>query len=122
MSEEVSIVRINELEKRYDREFVHIRDLIRQSELSSNKALDLQAKEYERRLDALNGEAGRIAKIQNDFVPKGEYVINLDSLKTDIDVLKNYKSNLEGRIYAIVGMIGFILTLINIGIKFLPSK
>lgn len=122
MSEEVSIVRINELEKRYDREFNHIRDLIRQSELSSNKALDLQAKEYERRLDALNGEAGRIAKIQNDFVPKGEYVINLDSLKTDIDVLKNYKSNLEGRIYAIVGMIGFILTLINIGIKFLPSK
>ncbi len=34
------------------------------------KALEIQAREYERRLEALNGEAGRIRNIQDTYVPR----------------------------------------------------
>lgn len=37
------------------------------------RALEIQAREYERRLDALNGEAGRIRDIQATYVPRETY-------------------------------------------------
>lgn len=36
----------------------------------AEKALKLQATEYERRLEALNGEAGRLREMQQTYIPR----------------------------------------------------
>ncbi len=110
-------VRLKELEKRQDLEILHTRELIKVSKDSNDTALKLQAIEYERRLESLNNEAGRIAKMQNDFVLKGEYVLSLETLHKSIRLLEDYKNNLEGRVYVINIVFGIIVTLINIAIK-----
>lgn len=48
----------------------HIRELLDERRDSIEKALTLQATEYERRLDSLNGEAGRLAKVLDQSVPR----------------------------------------------------
>lgn len=91
---ETLAVRISELEKRIDRDLGYIREM----KTASDKALDLQAKEYERRLEMLNNEASRIAKIQADYVPKGEYNLVLESKEKRIRDLEVYRGSIDSQI------------------------
>ena len=45
------------------------------------KALELQAKEYQRRLKTLNDENARVAEQARASVPKGEYIIQMDIIE-----------------------------------------
>lgn len=112
-------IRIKELEKRIDLEILHIKELIEVAKDSGDKALALQAKEYERRLEILNHNASQLAQMKNDFVPKGEYFIERESTEARIRTLENYKNNLEGRVYGINIVFGLIVTIINVAIKIL---
>jgi len=81
---------------------------------SYSKALDLQAKEYERRLEALNGEATRIAKSQQDHVQRPVYDIEVGALNRRTQILENWKSNMEGKLWGI----GLMITAINIALHY----
>lgn len=48
----------------------HIRELLDERRDAIDKALEKQAAAYERRLEALNGEAGRLAHVLADSIPR----------------------------------------------------
>lgn len=48
----------------------HVRELMDERRDAIDKALALQAQEYERRLESLNGEATRLAKVLDQSVPR----------------------------------------------------
>jgi hypothetical protein len=56
------------------------------------KALELQATEYQRRLDALNHENARVAEQARASVPKGEYIIQMDNLEKRLTKLEDIAS------------------------------
>lgn len=51
-------------------------DILWEKVQAMQKALDLQAVEYERRLTALNGEAGRLRGMQETYLLKDTYEVN----------------------------------------------
>jgi hypothetical protein len=61
---------IEDLDRRIDARFLHMERSFDSAMAALAKALELQAVEYERRLSALNGEAGRIARIASESVSK----------------------------------------------------
>lgn len=81
-------------------ELLHVRELmakdaeiVRVKEDLKEKALELQYKEYERRLDGLNHEAQRLSQM----VTREMFAEVIDTLKKEIITLQLWKSNLEGR-------------------------
>ena len=57
------------------------------------EARDLQAKEYERRLETLNHEAAQLKSMQSSYVPRETY----DLLVKEVSELKLWKSNDQGK-------------------------
>lgn len=53
-----------------DERMAHIATLFEQKLLAAEKALQLQALEYERRLEALNHAHAEAVKVQNTYVPR----------------------------------------------------
>jgi DNA repair exonuclease SbcCD ATPase subunit len=52
-----------------------------------NEAKALQAREYERRLEALNGEAERLRSMQSTYLPREVYAVEYKSLADKVDSL-----------------------------------
>jgi uncharacterized coiled-coil protein SlyX len=63
---------------------------------SQEKALELQAREYERRLDHLNFAHERHEKFVNTFPSKIELDANIDKINMRLDILIGRISTLEG--------------------------
>lgn len=61
------------------------------------KALELQAKEYERRLEALNHEADQLKEMQGRYVPREVYEKDLASLREEIKVNNDWRIKQEGQ-------------------------
>lgn len=64
----------------------------------------LQAREYERRLENLNGEAERLRQIQASYLPREvweqallEIKKEFADLKSELGTIKSYKDNATGR-------------------------
>jgi hypothetical protein len=70
--------------------------------LSLEKALDLQAKEYTRRLDLLNGEHATLAQMKNDFVLRVIYDKDMDRLRLQDETAR--KAAEEARVRQDVAM------------------
>lgn len=92
------------------------------------QALKLQAKEYERRLEALNHEAEQLKNMQATYVSKEvfdrtndakdqRYERIADELKEKIDLLNQWKTKQEGR-SQLIQYIPWILTAISIVILY----
>ena len=64
---------------------------------SLSEALQLQAKEYKRRLDDLNGEAGRLRSMQSEYIPREVFDRTVTELRREIEELKIFKTKQEGR-------------------------
>lgn len=60
---------------------------------SNKKALKLQAKEYERRLETLNHEAARLSLM----IPKEHFDLVIDQIKKEIKIIQLWISNQEGK-------------------------
>ena len=101
-------IRVIELERRVYERFALL-----------DKALQLQAFEYDRRLEALNGEAGRLAVMQAHYVPREVFEAKIVELDKVTRVLQDYRSNLEGRIYGGMAVVGIVITLISLGLRFI---
>lgn len=61
------------------------------------QALKIQAREYERRLDALNGEATRLRELEATYVSKEFYEAHHEGIHTEIKDLKEKIDKQAGR-------------------------
>lgn len=72
-------------------------DLLEEMILSRDRELQLQAKEYERRLTVLNGEGERIKEILKESIPREVFDRTIGALITRIESMEIYKTKQEGR-------------------------
>lgn len=61
------------------------------------EALELQAKEYERRLDLLNGEARKLHDMQQSYIPREVFDRMVTSLESKIQINTDYKKEQDGK-------------------------
>ena len=94
------------------KELTAIRNEMKLRSEASEKALNLQAKEYERRLDGLNGEAERLRKMQETYLARDVYNSDIKSIRDDIADLKKFKDNYQGGHAASMLWITLIATII----------
>lgn len=74
-------------------------------------ALELQAKEYERRLDLLNHEAQQLKDMQATYVPRELFDTTIKELNKEISALKQYKDNAMGKQSILTVVISVIISL-----------
>lgn len=100
-------------------EIKHIRELIEVQAIANDKALKLQTNELARRLDILNGEAERLKQMQMHYVSKESYEIQHRIVCLDIEDLKKYKNNQQGKsaVWSVI-----VPALISLGIGLLMWK
>lgn len=77
------------------------------------KALQLQAKEYERRLSDLNGEAGRLRDMQATYVPREVFDTVVKDLEKRIDILTAVNLKGEG-VKGLAAIIPWIISIIGL--------
>jgi hypothetical protein len=119
-----------------------VKDLFRAESTSDRRALELQAGEYERRLDTLNHAHQEAVEAQARTVPRevfDQYVketaarehalvasqadrfnVAVEAINGRVDELVNWRSGLEGRLIGISAVIGVIVVVVNIAIRVLP--
>ena len=85
---------------------------------SADRALTLSAAEYHRRLDALNGEADKLVKMQATYVQTWMFESRTNNLSKDVTSLQDFRSRMLGRItvYAVIvpSIVGGIAALLTI--------
>ena len=86
---------------------------------AAKEALALQAKEYERRLDALNHEHERIAANQASSIPREVFDRVIGQHESRMADLERWRATSEGRVWGICLVIGAAVTVINIALHFL---
>lgn len=77
------------------------------------KALQLQAKEYERRLSDLNGEAGRLRDMQATYVPREVFDTVVKDLEKRIEILTAVNLKSEG-VKGLAAIIPWIISIIGL--------
>lgn len=77
------------------------------------KALELQAAEYERRLDHLNGEQARTKEILTVYLPRDLYESRHVELDVRIRQLEDFKANWTGRMIAIGGFLAVLSAILG---------
>lgn len=77
------------------------------------KALQLQAKEYERRLSDLNGEAGRLRDMQATYVPREVFDTVVKDLEKRIEILTAVNLKGEG-VKGLAAIIPWIISIIGL--------
>jgi hypothetical protein len=79
-----------------------------------DKALNLQSKEYERRLEFLNGEADRLKNMQATYLSRELYDTQHETLRKRIDILEQNRANVEGKASQSAVNIAYIISAIGI--------
>jgi|ERR1044071_5142591 hypothetical protein len=97
----------------FEEKIKHEREQREQRQESYETALKLQAKEYDRRLEALNHEAEQLKKMQATYLPREVGENKIGRLEEDVTVLKLWKSNLMGRLAIAGGIIVLVAGLIG---------
>lgn len=78
-----------------------------------DKQLKLQAKEYERRLEALNHEADQLKNMQATYTPREVFDRTVDELRKEIKVFNDWKTKQDGK-SDLTKFIPWILTAVSI--------
>ncbi len=86
-----------------------LREVMELSHTNAQQALELQAKEYDRRLKELNNETARV----NMCVTRERFEIEIDSLKRDIATLLSFKDRSLGKT-SVVSVATAISLLVNV--------
>jgi DNA repair exonuclease SbcCD ATPase subunit len=84
-------------------------------------ALSKQATEYERRLEALNGEAARLRGMQQEYIPREVFDRTLESLRTRIAAIEAALIKAEGR-HQLLQYIPWLLTVISLIFMYLMYR
>lgn len=102
------------LEERID----HLKEVHERYVAESDDRLKLQAKEYKRRLDALNGEAERLRSMQASYVPREVYAQFEMSTNKEITALREWKATQTGKTYVFGIVIVLLVTAIMWGFDY----
>ena len=119
-----------------------VKQLFQAQAVSDRRALELQATEYERRLDALNHAHEQAVEAAAQTVPRelfdqyvketaarefalvsaqsDRFTVAVEAINARVDELVNWRSGLEGRLIGISAVIGVIVVIVNIAIRILP--
>ncbi len=95
-----------ERDRRYEERFI-----------ASTQALRLQAAEYGRRLDALNGEAERLRQMQATYLPREIYETSQTEVIKKVDELRQGRNVTEGKSQGISAVWLVIVVLIGFAIS-----
>jgi len=87
-------------------------------QVGAEKNLIQQAKEYERRLELLNGEASRLRDIQTNYLPREVYESKHSELIKTVDDLRTYRDTMLGRQSIIIIVVS---ALISVGVAILSK-
>jgi hypothetical protein len=97
----------------------HLRELFDLRNREVDKALELQAKEIERRLENLNHEAERIAKSNEDHVSRDVYNQEVGQMRAELDRLRLNQATRDGKTVgislvcsAIISVLGLLIALV----------
>jgi hypothetical protein len=85
---------------------------------AAKEALQLQSREYNRRLDLLNGEAERLRQMQATYLPREAFNIIYEKMSKDIDDLQGFKNNAIGK-QSIITII--VSAAISVAVLFIKS-
>jgi hypothetical protein len=89
---------------------------------SSERALNLQAREYERRLDMLNNEAERLRNMQITYLPREVYEVNHKLILEKLNKLSDWQittlGQQSGLSFGWKILIGFLSLISTIAILF----
>lgn len=96
--------------------------LVEERFASLKLALDLQAAEVARRLEVLNGEAGRLDKMQQSYVPREVYDAKVGEIGKELQELRTYKAETQGKGFAYAPLISLGIAVIAVLIGFYLSQ
>jgi len=96
-----------------------LRSLVDERVRAQENALALQAREYERRLDHLNGEAERLLRMQSLSVSRELYDTDLANIKSQIADLNEFKATIIGRQTVISSTIAAGVSLLVVALSLL---
>jgi len=77
---------------------------------AAEKALMLQAQEYARRLDYLNGEAERLRQMQVTYLPREVWEAEYRRLRADVESLVSFRDASVGRYSVIAIMVSAVVS------------
>ena len=79
-----------------------------------DQALNLSSAELSRRLDILNGEAGRLRTMQETYLPREVADSRFEQLLGEVSDLKLYKARMEGMASQTSVIIAYVISTIGI--------
>lgn len=114
-------------------ELEHLREIITQrldaSDLLANErfaslklALDLQAVENSRRLEVLNGEAGRLASMQVSYIPREVFEGKTHQIEIELAELRTFKAQTQGKGFALAPFITALIACVGVVLAFFLGK
>ena len=80
-------------------------------------ALELQTTEFHRRLDELNGEAGRLKSMQANYISRETYESKHEELGRRVGLMETFKANMEGRMWIGGGIILILAAGIAVAVR-----
>lgn len=90
-------------------ELEHLEEMITLKFSEREKALELQAKEYDRRLEHLNGEATKLTRMQATYIPREVYEANKKENDDKIAALQRVVYIATGAIIVLEVLMKYIL-------------
>jgi DNA repair exonuclease SbcCD ATPase subunit len=112
MSEEELHTKINALKELLTEKVDHLEQLNTERYDTAAQALKIQAREYERRLEALNGEANRLRELEATYVSKEFYEAHHEGIHSEISDLKGKMDKQAGRDTVLAGLIALAGSLV----------
>ncbi len=92
-----------------ERDIEHVREVMKLTFVTNDRERLLSVAETNRRLDLLNGEAGRLVKMQDTYVPRETYETYRGNIDKELRELRDFKNNSQGR-QAVIAVIVSIAT------------
>ncbi len=102
--------------KRWEREIAHLREISELRFRLDDKARELQASEYNRRLEGLNHEAAQLKSMQERYIPRDTYGAEVGNLVKETGIMRVSFANLTGRIFAIASIISLAVSAVFLAV------
>jgi len=83
---------------------------------NAQRALEVQAKEYERRLESLNHEAEQLKSMQRTYVQQDTFNSMMSQVDKDLRLLREDRAGQMGQQRVTLIVIGVVVSIVNIAV------
>lgn len=112
MTDEARLARIEERLHENARNLAVLEATFQSADRSNARALQLQADEYDRRLQILNGEAAKLVSMQVTYLPREVFDRIVCAIQKDILDLNRHRDRMIGQVSVIAFVISLLITLL----------